>query len=272
MVYDGKLSLNDDVNNYLGDCPLIRQDGTQGKATIRQILTHTAGINVHGFAGYQVGVKLPTTSQIIAGELPCNSPKIYQKYNPDVHWKYSGGGFMILQKCVENITEMDFADFMDAYVLLPLNMLDSTFRQNLTENLAQGYTKKFERVPGGHKLMPEQAAAGLWTTALDMAKFGLHIQNILRGRAGLISQKLAKKMVMPQHNELLKLEGTLCYTGLGCYLKTIYGEKYFGHSGGNEGFESLVNFSVSDGNGCCIFINSNDAYPLILKLQNEFLK
>ncbi len=88
----------------------------------------------------------------------------------------------------------------------------------------------------------------------------------------MISQELMKKMITPQHDDLLKLEGTLCRTGLGCYLKTIYGKKYFGYSGGNERFESLVNFSVSDGNGCCIFINSNDAYPLILKLQNEFLK
>lgn len=179
LVYDGELSLNDDVNNYLGNCSLVRRDGTKGKATIQQILTHTAGINVHGFDGYPVGANLPTTSQIIAGELPCNLPKIYQKYIPGEHWNYSGGGFMILQKCVENITKMDFADFMDCYVLSPLNMLDSSFRQDLIENLANGYTKNFKRILGGHKLMLEQAAAVLWTTALDMAKFGLHIQNIL---------------------------------------------------------------------------------------------
>ncbi len=60
--------------------------------------------------------------------------------------------------------------------------------------------------------------------------------------------------------------------GLGCYLKTIYSKKYFGHSGKNEEFELIVNFSINDGSGCCIFINSNYVYPLILKLQNEFLK
>lgn len=88
-------------------------------------------------------------------------------------------------------------------------MLDSSFQQDLTENLANGYTKNFAHISSGHKLMPEQAAAGLWTTALDTAKFGLHIQNILRGRDGLILKEIVKKMVTPQHNELLKLKGTL---------------------------------------------------------------
>lgn len=259
------------MNRYLDGCPLVRQDGARASATVRQILTHTAGIGVHGFDGYTVGTELPTTAQILAGTPPCNSPKICQEYTPGEHWCYSGGGFMVLQKCVENITDTEFAVFMDSAVLSPLGMEDSSFRQNLTENLAKGHTQNFTPVPGGHNLMPEQAAAGLWTTAADLAKFGLHLQNILRGQIGLIPQALAMEMITPQCPDVLDLEGTRCCTGLGCYLKDIGGSPYFGHGGENEGFESLANFSVNGGNGCCVMVNSNDGYPLTLEVQKEIL-
>ncbi|MDE7290074.1 MAG: beta-lactamase family protein, partial [Oscillospiraceae bacterium] len=163
LAAEGKISLEDDVNSYLGGTPLTDRDGNTARVNVRQILSHTAGLGVHGFDGYPIGSVLPTTSQIIAGEPPCNSPKVYCEYSPDEHWVYSGGGFMVLQKCAENITGMDFADFMERYVLSPLEMSDSTFRQDVTENLAKGYTENSEPVKGGHMLMPEQAAAGLWT-------------------------------------------------------------------------------------------------------------
>lgn len=272
LVSEGRISLEDDVNNYLGDCPITDRDGNTVSVNARQILSHTAGLGVDGFYGYPMGTVLPTTSQIINGEPPCNSPKVYCEYAPDEHWVYSGGGFMVLQKCAENITEMDFADFMQQYVLSPLDMEDSTFRQDITENLAKGYTENSEPISGGHMLMPEQAAAGLWTTANDMTKFGIHIQNILRGESGLIPQKLAELMTSPQHSDVFDMEGTKCCTGLGCYLKNIGDKHYFGHCGGNEGFVSIANFSLKDGDGCCTFINSNGAVPLLLKIQSEFLK
>ena len=103
-------------------------------------------------------------------------------------------------------------------------------------------------IPGGRNLMPEQAAAGLWTTAEDLAGFGIHIQ------------------------DLLEMEGTRCRAGLRCFLKTIGDAPYFGHSGGNEGFESLVNFSVRGGNGSCILVNGNNMGSLIRDLQSELLK
>lgn len=120
--------------------------------------------------------------------------------------------------------------------------------------------------------MPEQAAAGLWTTAEDLAKFGIHIMNILRGENGLIPRSLAKLMTSPQHSDVFDMEGTKCRTGLGCYLKDIGGKKYFGHSGGNVGFVSLVNFSAESGDGCCTLVNSDGAVPLLLKIQSKFLE
>ncbi len=265
LVSEGKINLEDEVGPYLNDIPL------QGRATVRQILSHTAGFGVHGFDGYRQGERLPTTAQIILGAPPANSPKVVQEYTPGEHWVYSGGGFMVLQKCVENISGIPFADFMEQTVLLPLGMADSAFRQDIRENMADGYTADAVPLPGGHYLMPEQAAAGLWTTAADLARFGLHLQNILRGKAGLIPLALMQQMVTPQHRDILKLENTSCQTGLGCYLKQLYHSSYFGHSGGNYGFLSRANFSLQNGSGCCILINSDAADPLIEKMQDFFI-
>lgn len=271
LVAEGRLSLEDDVNQYLGSEPLTRQNGAAASASVRQILAHTAGINVHGFEGYGPGESLPTTSQILAGEPPCNSPRIYQEYEPEEHWVYSGGGYTVLQRCVENMTQRTIPEFMDNFILAPLGMTDSSFSQDLSGNLAYGCTSDGSPMADGHNRMPEYAAAGLWTTPTDMARLGIHLQRILQGESGLIPQSLMQTMITPQHSDILNMEGTQCQTGLGCYLKTIGQARYFGHSGSNVGFESLVNFSVEDGNGCCTFVNGNGVSPFIRKVQEAAL-
>ena len=271
LVAQNKISLDDDGGKYIAPLYLKNSNGLLARATVRQILSHTAGFGVSGFDGYGRNVKLPTTEQIILGEFPCNSPKIIQEYIPGKHCIYSGGGFIILQKCIENISGMPFADFMEQTVLYPLDMTDSTFRQNITENIVEGYFVACDRVSKGYNFMPEQAAAGLWTTASDLARFGIHHQNILRGKTGLVPQMLVQEMIRPQHREILDLDNIPCKTGLGCYLQYIHDAVYFGHSGRNCGFESQINFSVQNGKGCCILANSDDIFPLIEKIQDYFL-
>lgn len=271
LVEEGKLGLDEDVNQYFQEYRVPKRDGTLAKLTVRQILSHTAGLTVSGFDGYEAGAGIPNTLQIIQGEPPCNSSKVVQEFSAGLKWQYSGGGYMVLQRCVEEVTGMEFSAFMKEYVLDPLEMTDSTYRQDITENLAFGYGFWDEDFQVGHRIMPEQAAAGLWTTASDLAKYGIHVQNILRGRSGLISRRTAEEMIRPQHNDLLNMEGTLCQTGLGCYLKTIHGQKYFGHSGENLGFVSLMNFSIQDGNGVCTLINFNEGRKLLCPIQEEYL-
>lgn len=265
FVAEGKLSLDDDVSRHLGDLHLLRADGSPAKATVRQLLSHTAGFNVSGFDGYGIGERVPTTAQILAGEEPCNSPKIAQEHEPGERWIYSGGGFMVLQRCLENISGMSFAEMMEQCILGPLGMANSTFAQDVTENLAEGYSDG-KAVADGHNIMPEQAAAGLWTSATDLARLGIHLQSILRGDSGLIPKMLIDEMVTPH---VLTPMGEACYSGLGCYLNTFDGIAYFGHAGDNIGFESEVNFSLQGGNGYCILVNSDDAYPLIEKLGEQ---
>lgn len=266
LIADGKLSLDDDIGMYIDPLYLQRSDGSLARATVRQILSHTAGFQVHGFDGYDYRAKLPTLDQIITGTVPSNSTKVVQENAPGEKWSYSGGGFIILQKCIENISGESFPQLMDSLVLEPLEMSDSTFRQDITENLATGYTARGISLPGGHMIMPELAAAGLWTTAADLAKFGIHLQTILAGNQGLLPQELVKEMVSPH---CVAVTDSPCHAGLGCFLTTIGNMNFFGHSGDNIGFESQVNYSLRGGNGYCILVNSDEAYPLIKRLAAD---
>jgi len=271
LAAGNKISLNDDISKYLGDIHLQDSNGLSAKATVRQLLSHTAGFGVYGFDEYGYSDKLLTTTQIIFFEPPCIYPKVVQEYILGKHWVYSGDGFMVLQKCIKNISDMPFADFMEKTVLLPLDMTDRTYRQDVTENTTEGYSADFGSDLNGYNLMQEQAA-GLWTTTANFAKFGVHLQNILRGKSDLIPQAFVKEMIQPQHDDVLDMENTTCKTGLGCYLKVIHSEAYFGHSGGNYAFESRINFSVQSENGYCVLINTDNIDPMIGKIQDYFLR
>ncbi len=264
LAADNKMLLDDDISTYLGGLTPRKVDGTPAKATARQILTHTAGFNVHGFDGYPVGANIPSAAQIIAGEAPCNSSRILQEYEPGRRWRYSSGGFMVLQKCVENITGNTLPDLMEDLIFGPLEMSDSTFRQDVSEHIAAGYSAG-KAVPGGHRIMPELAAAGLWTTPSDLAKFGIHLQKILRGETGIIPQRLVQEMVTPYS----EAAPDLGKTGLGCYIKVHDGMEYFGHTGDNIGFASQVLFSICGGDGICILVNSDDAFPLVEQISAQ---
>ena len=239
LIEERSLSLDADIAEYCKMFKLLKLDGSPAKATLRQLLSHTAGLNVHGFLGYTDPENLPTTLQIINGELPSNSEKVIQVDAPGQRWKYSGGRYMLLQQMVEEMTGMDPASSYGYYFML------------------------------------EHAAAGLWTTPGDLAKFGIHIQKILAGEDGLITCQFALEMLTAQCADVFNHEGgRKCQMGLGFFLKTINGKKFFGHSGGNVGFVSVMNFSVEDGCGACIMVNDDsvDALKFMLEMQKKLLE
>jgi CubicO group peptidase (beta-lactamase class C family) len=99
-----KLDLDTDVNQYLETWKLPTSELTrQAKVTLRGLLTHSAGITVHGFAGYEAGAPLPNLVQILNGEPPANNPPIRVDATPGMAWRYSGGGFLIAQQVLTGI-------------------------------------------------------------------------------------------------------------------------------------------------------------------------
>jgi CubicO group peptidase (beta-lactamase class C family) len=222
--------------------------------TLRQLLSHTAGLNVHGFRGYQRGAPLPTLAQILAGEPPANSAALVLEGRPGEKYKYSGGGYTVVQQLVIDATGTGFAEAMSKLVLSPLGMTHSTFEQPLPEKLAaqaaSGHDTRSRPVPGKWNVYPELAAAGLWTTAPDLARYILAIQKAYAGHRGaLLRRDTAHEMLRAQ------IEGG---PGLGLVVSGEFDDGEFSHGGSNRGYRARMVASKSPGKGLVVLTNSEN--------------
>src|ERR1017187_4020793 len=104
------------------------------KVTLRELLTHTAGMTVHGFPGYAFDSALPTLVQVLNGEKPANTPAILVDTIPGTNWRYSGGGFVVTQLLLEDVTGQPFPKLMHDIVLGPMGMTRSTYEQPLPQS------------------------------------------------------------------------------------------------------------------------------------------
>src|SRR6202008_2867755 len=180
LVQEGKLSLDEDVNQKLKSWKVPENEFTrEQKVTLRRLASHTAGLTVHGFPGYEVGEKLPTLVQILNGEKPANTLPIRVDLVPGTKERYSGGGVTIEQQVMMDVTGKAFPALMKETVLDKIGMSDSSYEQPLPEAWAArtptGTYQDGKPVHGKWHVYPEMAAAGLWTTPGDLAKFAIEI-------------------------------------------------------------------------------------------------
>jgi CubicO group peptidase (beta-lactamase class C family) len=253
LVQAGKLNLDTDINQYLTSWKLPGNEFTQqSTVTLRKLLTHSAGVTVHGFAGYATDAPLPTLVQILNGEPPANNEPIRVNILPGTQLRYSGGGFEIVQQAVMDVTGIPFAKFMHDSVLQPLGMKHSTYEQpaptTLLAHAATPYLEDGSAVKGGPHVYPEQAAAGLWTTPSDLARLAISVQKSLSGApGGVLPLGTAHAMLAPVSGQ----------QALGFSVGGSTSNKYFTHGGANEGYRcDLVAYQNGDG---VVVMTSGDA-------------
>ena len=254
LVELNKINLDADINTYLKSWKLPDNEFTkEKKVKLRNLLNHSAGITVHGFLGYSPDLKVPTLLEILNGTAPANSKAILVDKIPEESFRYSGGGYTILQQMMIDVQGQSFPAIMNELVLQPLGMNNSTFDQPLKAaqlaDAATGYLPDGTMTKGKRHTYPEMAAAGLWTTAEDLAKFVINIQNTLNGKSKtVLSQEMTTKMLTPYISD---------FTGLGFFINKMKDEVYFGHGGWNEGFSSEVIAHKEKGYGVVVLTNSN---------------
>ena len=259
LVEHGKLGLDDDVNRYLRSWKVPANAFTAAHpVTLRTLLDHSAGFNVAGFSGYKAERPIPTLVQILNGEPPANTPPIRVESIPGDNYRYSGGGYMVLQQLLIDVSGKPFDSFIQSVVFRPLGMSHSDFQEPLPGTLlpvaARAHYAGGEMVPGGYSVAPELAAAGLWTTPSDLARYIVAVQQWNRGsRRGLISPQLTRQMLSPQ----------IGFAGLGTVISGRGKDRRFGHDGFNEGFESSFVGYVHHGKDAIVMANSGFAYMLI---------
>jgi CubicO group peptidase (beta-lactamase class C family) len=259
LVEQRKIDLDENVNKYLRTWKMKNTSFTETKfVTLRGLLTHTAGLTVSGFGGYAQGDALPTLVQILNGEKPANSPAIVSDLVPGSLWRYSGGGYVVMQQLVEGITECDFPTVMQRSVLSSIDMKHSTFQQTLPplwqQQASVGHQSGGKKVPGNWHIYPESTAAGLWTTPSDLAKYAIEVQKSLQGKSNQVLSKQMTEEMLTKH---------LGDWGLGPALHGDNDSFVFSHSGGNEGFRCFLLAFAYSGKGAVVMTNSDDGLDLI---------
>lgn len=257
-VARGRLSLEKPVSAYLETWKLQENDLTRGTpVTLERLLNHSAGVTVHGFPGYAPEKPVPSIVQVLDGAPPANTAPIRVDLAPGTKWRYSGGGYTIAQVALSDAMKRPFEVLLAELVLRPAGMVESTYEQPLPEArraaAAAGYRADGAPVPGKRHTYPEMAAAGLWTTATDLAKFAIAIQRAVRGEKGaILPAPLAARMTAPLLGDY----------GLGLAVEKRGGETYIGHDGANEGFQALLLAHRDKGLAIAVMVNSDNGVAL----------
>jgi CubicO group peptidase (beta-lactamase class C family) len=270
FVEKGLLDLDEDVNGKLISWKVPENEFTgEKKVTLRGIMTHSAGLTVHGFGGYAQGKQAPTLIQILDGEMPANSAPIRVDIEPGSKNRYSGGGFTVMQQLMIDVSDKTFPEIMEETVLGKIGMEDSTYEQPLPESRseqgARAHRLNGTIIKGRWHAYPEMAAAGLWTTPTDLCRFALEIMLSKKGKSNkVLSQKRVQEMLTVQYESM----------GLGLPLWHEGKDFRFMHGGSNAGFKCVLVAYPERGQGAAIMTNgdqgSNLYQEILRSLSDEY--
>src|SRR4051812_4210939 len=256
LVEKGKLNLDEDVNLKLKSWKVPENELTRvKKVTLRGLLNHSAGMTVHGFRGYAANESVPSLLEVLDGRKPpANSAPVRVDMVPGTKWRYSGGGFTVAHLLMTDVTSQPFPQFMKEAVLDKLGMNQSTFEQPLPKdraaNAAAAHERNGELVKGRWHTYPEMAAAGLWTTPSDLARFAVEIQQSLSGKSNkVLSKEMTLEMLKPLLGEY----------GLGIETRTAT----FSHGGSTNGYRCQMFAYRETGQGAVVMTNGEGGDPLV---------
>ncbi len=246
LVEDQKIKLDDPVSNYLKRWELPTSEFDEQKVTIRSLLSHTAGINVHGYNGYESKSELPTLSECLLGTNNADE-KVNLVSEPESKWNYSGGGYTILQLLIEEVSGKSFANYMDETIFEPLKMSNSSF--NISKRILEKSAKAYDE--NGNEIQLRQftakAAAGLHTTIEDL---------ILFAQASFTENKVLSQESINQLLEPTELSNG--NYGMGYMVMNRFGDfTLTGHGGSNEGWHSGFMLDFASKSGIIILTNGD---------------
>jgi CubicO group peptidase (beta-lactamase class C family) len=265
LVKDKKLDLSADINTYLRSWKFPYDSLSKGKKiSLANLLSHSAGLTVHGFPGYDRNAKMPTVAEILDGKKPANTPAVRSKFAPGLKFEYSGGGTTISQLIVTEVTGQAYDKFMYENVLKPMGMANSFYSQpppaDKLKLLATGYHMDGSEVENKFHVYPEQGAAGLWMTPGDLCNYIIETQLSYEGKSS--------KVLTPEMTKLRLTPYLDRSAALGVFIEERDSTKYFQHGAGNDGFRGQYYGSMEGGNGVAIFVNSDNG-SIIPELINS---
>lgn len=258
LVEATRLTLDGDINTVLTSWKVPADTSMRGEhVTLRRLLSHSAGLTVHGFPGYRSGADIPSVPQILDGATPANTGPVRVNVKPGTLWRYSGGGFTVAQLAMSDVTGKTFPQLMRELVLDRAGMRQSGYEQPLPEskraNAAIAHLGNGSAITGDWHAYPEMAAAGLWTNPTELLLFARAIQRSLGGaQDGLLSPEMAREFLTIQKGEY----------GLGVAVEGDGAARRFSHGGANAGYRCYFVAFAGRGDGVAVMTNSDNGGAL----------
>lgn len=267
LVEQGKIKLDAPIWDVVKRWHVPPSEFDANEITLRRLLSHTAGLSLHGYLGFPPEHPLPTLEASLSGDTN-GSGDVRLKQKPGEKYDYSGGGFTIAQLAIEEVTGRNFAQYMKEEVLVPLGMVHNSYEWNdeVAARVATPYDRKGEKLP--NFLFEARAAAGLFTSAETLARFGLSAFRGPNGEApgrGILKPETIELMMTPADPEKTKY-------GLGYEVaKTPGGIQLRGHKGGSRGWNTQLTFSPERREGIVILTNSDYGYRAVLLIEKAWI-
>lgn len=274
LEQDGAIDLDAPIAKYLKRWRLPQSD-TPGAAdvTMRQLLSHMGGTSQHGFADFYEGDNIPTLVDSLEGRLPRYNKPIEFLYEPGTNWQYSGGGYVIVQVAIEDVTGRRLSDLVEQRILKPLDMRQSTMLQpdepGFLSDVAKVHDAKGTQIRTGLPITPQIAASGLWSTPTDLAKFAIAIQKGLAGETGpVVTSEIAAELTSIVTYDHVGGMAMPFFRGFG-----FGSTDWFRHDGSNTGVNIDVLASMDGGYGFVLMGNGDDdsTAPIFAKLRREII-
>jgi CubicO group peptidase (beta-lactamase class C family) len=265
MVENEQIDLDKPINEYLTSWKITENDfSKKTPVTLRMLLSHSAGTSQSSYFGFTPSQALPNIVEILNGAKISETRTVVVNSEPNKEFRYSGGGSMIAQMALMDISKQSFSDLTQQILFDQLGMKNSTFEQPVPSKFSKQSSWAYSSASwfkGMPYVYPQQAAAGLYTTPTDLAKFFIDIQKSYLGKGKVLSQFITRQMLSPQQNVS---DGSYKeQIGIGPFLIQRTDNKdpdgvYFEFTGVNAGFLAYGVGSVTKGNGVIIMLNSGD--------------
>ncbi|MFZ4543595.1 MAG: serine hydrolase [Saprospiraceae bacterium] len=269
LAQDKKVDLYTDVNQYLKSRKFPYDSLSKGKKiTLANLLSHNAGLTVHGFPGHDINGPIPTIYEVLEGKSPSFTPAVRSMYEPDQKFEYSGGGTSISQVLLTDVTQQAYDTWMYENVLKQIGMVNSSYAQPPAKDrqalCSSAYNRDGTPIENKFHVYPEQAAAGLWMTPSDLCQYIIDMQMAYQGKkpSAVLSNEMVKLHLSPYNNGP---------TSMGSFIEDHDGTLYFEHGAGNDGFCGDFYGSMEGGYGVVIFMNTDNP-KLIPEVINSVAK
>jgi CubicO group peptidase (beta-lactamase class C family) len=264
LVADGSLALDQDISRYLRSWKVPATPTTPTpQVSLRMLMSHTAGLGVHGFADYLPGEPLPTLLQTLDGIAPAKNKPVRLIHAPGERGDYSGGGVMVEQQVLEDASGQPLDALARAQVFAPLHMQRSRFTTppDTLDNIAKAHDGDGAptALPRGWQTFPEAGASGLWTSANDLAAFVAALTNSYRAPGGFLPQPIAIDMMT---------EVSPSWHGLGPRLDGSGATRIFHHGGSNDSYRAWIEGYLDSGDGLVILTNGENGAELTTEIRN----